>query len=60
MPTIVRPEGTVHYDTIAVIQGMAICRHLHPGRRWARADETLENLEASAMSRNSPPITERK
>ncbi len=50
----------MHYDTIAVIQGMAICRHLHPGRRWARADETLENLEASAMSRNSPPITERK
>jgi hypothetical protein len=57
------PEGTVHYDTIGVIQGM---RHLlatfTPNRRLgAGLDETLEKLQKICGEQElARPITERK
>ncbi len=57
------PEGTVHYDTIGVIQGM---RHLPatftPGKRLGPGlDETLENLQRICVEQElARPITERK
>ena len=57
------PEGTVHYETIGVIQGM---RHLPatftPGRRLgAGLDETLEKLQRICDEQElALPITERK
>ena len=57
------PEGTVHYETIGVIQGM---RHLPatftPGRRvGAGLDETLEKLQRICDEQQlALPITERK
>ena len=57
------PEGTVHYDTIGVIQGM---RHLPatftPNRRLgAGLDETLEKLQKICDEQElARPITERK
>ncbi len=57
------PEGTVHYDTIGVIQGM---RHLSatftPGRRLGPGlDETLDLLQAACDEQElARPITERK
>ena len=56
-------EGTVHYDTIGVIQGM---RHLPatftPGKRLgAGLDETLERLQRICDEQElARPITERK
>ena len=57
------PEGTVHYDSIGVIQGM---RHLPatftPGKRLGPGlDETLENLQRICIEQElARPITERK
>ncbi|HUO36437.1 MAG TPA: cytochrome P450 [Mycobacterium sp.] len=57
------PEGTVHYETIGVIQGM---RHLPatfpPGRRiGAGLDETLDRLQRICDGQElARPITERK
>lgn len=57
------PEGTVHYDTIGVIQGM---RHLPatftPGRPLGPGlDETLEKLQRIVDEQEcARPITERK
>ena len=57
------PEGTVHYDSIGVIQGM---RHLPatftPGQRQgAGLDETLEKLQRICDEQGlARPITERK
>ncbi|MGA9490163.1 MAG: cytochrome P450 [Mycobacterium sp.] len=57
------PEGTVHYETIGVIQGM---RHLPatftPGKRLgAGLDETLEKLQRICDEQQlALPITERK
>jgi len=57
------PEGTVHYDTIGVIQGM---RHLPatftPGRRLGPGlDETLHLLQKACDEQElARPITERK
>jgi cytochrome P450 len=57
------PEGTVHYETIGVIQGM---RHLPatftPGQRLgAGLDETLEKLQRICDEQElARPITERK
>jgi cytochrome P450 len=57
------PEGTVHYDTIGVIQGM---RHLPatftPGPRLGPSlDETLEKLQRACDEQGlARPITERK
>ncbi len=57
------PEGTVHYDTIGVIQGM---RHLPatftPGPRLGPGlDETLEKLQRICDEQElARPITERK
>ncbi|MBV8967206.1 MAG: cytochrome P450 [Mycobacteriaceae bacterium] len=57
------PAGTVHYDTIGVIQGM---RHLPasfaPGPRLgAGLDETLDKLQGICDSQElARPITERK
>jgi len=57
------PEGTVHYDTIGVIQGM---RHLPatftPGPRLGPGlDETLEKLQKICDEQElARPITERK
>jgi len=57
------PEGTVHYDTIGVIQGM---RHLPatftPGKPLGPGlDETLENLQRICVEQElARPITERK
>jgi cytochrome P450 len=57
------PEGTVHYETIGVIQGM---RHLPatftPGSRLgAGLDETLEKLQRICDDQElALPITERK
>lgn len=57
------PEGTVHYDTIGVIQGM---RHLPatftPGRRLGHGlDETLDLLQKACDEQGlARPITERK
>ena len=57
------PEGTVHYETIGVIQGM---KHLPatftPGKRLgAGLDETLEKLQRICDEQElARPITERK
>jgi cytochrome P450 len=57
------PEGTVHYETIGVIQGM---RHLpatftHGKRLGAGLDETLEKLQRICDEQQlALPITERK
>ncbi|MGE5698350.1 MAG: cytochrome P450 [Candidatus Sericytochromatia bacterium] len=57
------PEGTVHYDTIGVIQGM---RHLPatftPGQRLGPGlDETLDKLQRICDEQElARPITERK
>ncbi|KKC06957.1 cytochrome P450 [Mycobacterium nebraskense] len=57
------PEGTVHYETIGVIQGM---RHLPatftPGRpRGPGLDETLDKLQKICNEQElARPITERK
>ncbi|MEB3030145.1 cytochrome P450 [[Mycobacterium] nativiensis] len=57
------PEGTVHYDTIGVIQGM---RHLPatftPGKRIGPGlEETLDNLQRICDEQQCAlPITERK
>ena len=57
------PEGTVHYETIGVIQGM---RHLPatftPGpRRGPGLDETLDKLQKICDEQElARPITERK
>ena len=57
------PEGTVHYETIGVIQGM---RHLPatftPGRPLGPGlDETLEKLQRICDDQElARPITERK
>jgi cytochrome P450 len=57
------PEGTVHYDTIGVIQGM---RHLPatftPGPRLGPSlEETLEKLQRACDEQGlARPITERK
>ena len=57
------PEGTVHYETIGVIQGM---RHLPatftPGKpRGAGLDETLDKLQKVCDEQElARPITERK
>jgi hypothetical protein len=57
------PEGTVHYETIGVIQGM---RHLPatfpPGPRLgAGLDETLQKLQRICDEQElARPITERK
>lgn len=57
------PEGTVHYDTIGIIQGM---RHLPatftPGKRLGPGlDETLEKLQRVCdEQRLAEPVTKRK
>ena len=57
------PDGTVHYDTIGVIQGM---RHLpatfSPGPRLGPGlDETLQRLQRLCVEREfARPITQRK
>ena len=57
------PEGTVHYETIGVIQGM---KHLPatftPGKRQGLSlDETLEKLQRIVDEQQSArPITEHK
>jgi len=57
------PEGTVHYETIGVIQGM---RHLPatftPGPRLGPGlDETLDKLQKNCEAKElARPITERK
>ena len=57
------PKGTVHYDTIGVIQGM---QHLPatftPGERLGPGmDETLELLQKACEEQElARPITERK
>src|SRR6478735_9551237 len=57
------PEGTVHYETIGVIQGM---KHLpatftHAKRLGAGLDETLERLQRICNEQElARPITERK
>ncbi|WP_077085862.1 cytochrome P450 [Mycobacterium rhizamassiliense] len=57
------PEGTVHYDTIGVIQGM---RHLPAtftpgGRLGPGLDETLERLQRACNEHGlARPITERR
>ncbi|MGP2441531.1 cytochrome P450 [Streptomyces sp. JW3] len=57
------PEGTVHYETIGVIQGM---RHLPatftPGRRLGPGlDETLETLQRACDEQGlAAPVTVRK
>ncbi|MEU0741243.1 cytochrome P450 [Streptomyces sp. NPDC006134] len=57
------PEGTVHYETIGVIQGM---RHLPatftPGRRLGPGlDETLETLQRACDEQGlAEPVTVRK
>ena len=58
-----QPEGTVHYDTIGVIQGM---RHLPatftPGRRFGTGlDGTLDKLQTLCDEQQlTRPITELK
>ncbi|TDC57413.1 cytochrome P450 [Actinomadura sp. KC345] len=57
------PEGTVHYDTIGVINGM---RHLPatftPGERWGNGlDETLATLQRVVDEQGlAEPVTVRK
>jgi cytochrome P450 len=57
------PEGTVHYETIGVIQGMRkLPATFTPGRRiGAGLDETLEKLQRICDEQElARPITERK
>jgi cytochrome P450 len=57
------PEGTVHYETIGVIQGMRnLPATFTPGRRLgAGLDETLEKLQRICDEQElALPITERK
>jgi len=57
------PEGTVHYETIGVIQGMRnLPATFTPGRRLgAGLDETLEKLQRICEEQElALPITERK
>jgi hypothetical protein len=56
-------EGTVHYDSIGVIQGMRnLPATFTPGRRLGPGlDETLENLQRICDEQElARPITERK
>ena len=57
------PEGTVHYDSIAVIQGMKqLPATFTPGKRLGPGlDETLERLQQICDEQElARPITERK
>jgi cytochrome P450 len=57
------PEGTVHYETIGVIQGMRkLPATFTPGKRLgASLDETLDKLQKICDDRElALPITERK
>jgi hypothetical protein len=57
------PEGTVHYETIGVIQGMRnLPAMFTPGSRLgAGLDETLEKLQRICDEQElALPITERK
>lgn len=57
------PEGTVHYDTIGVIQGMRkLPATFTPGTRiGAGLDETLDKLQRACDEQElARPITERK
>ena len=57
------PEGTVHYDTIGVIQGMRnLPATFTPGKRLGPGlDETLDNLQRICHEQElARPITERK
>lgn len=57
------PEGTVHYETIGVIQGMRkLPATFAPGRRQsAGLDETLDKLQRICNEQElARPITERK
>ncbi|HEX3545978.1 MAG TPA: cytochrome P450, partial [Mycobacterium sp.] len=57
------PEGTVHYDTIGVIQGMRqLPATFTPGKRvGAGLDETLDKLQRICDEQElARPITERK
>jgi len=57
------PEGTVHYDTIGVIQGMRqLPATFTPGRRLgAGLDDTLDKLQRVCDEQElARPITERK
>ncbi|WP_395310732.1 cytochrome P450 [Mycobacterium sp. AMU20-3851] len=57
------PEGTVHYDSIGVIQGMRnLPASFTPGKRLGPGlDETLENLQRICDEQElARPITERK
>ena len=57
------PEGTVHYETIGVIQGMRkLPATFTPGRRiGAGLDESLEKLQRICDEQElARPITERK
>jgi len=57
------PEGTVHYDSIGVIQGMRnLPAEFTPGRRLGPGlDETLEKLQRICDEQElARPITERK
>ena len=57
------PEGTVHYDTIGVIQGMRnLPATFTPGTpRGPKLDETIERLQRICDEQElARPITERK
>ncbi|WP_131812547.1 cytochrome P450, partial [Mycolicibacterium fortuitum] len=57
------PEGTVHYDTIGVIQGMRnLPARFTPGKKLGPGlDETLEKLQRICNEQElARPITERK
>ena len=57
------PEGTVHYDSIGVIQGMRnLPANFTPGKRLGPGlDETLERLQRICNEQElARPITERK
>lgn len=57
------PEGTVHYDSIGVIQGMRnLPASFTPGKRLGPGlDETLEKLQRICNEQElARPITERK
>jgi hypothetical protein len=57
------PEGTMHYETIGVIQGMRnLPATFTPGKRLGTGlDETLEKLQRICdVQELALPITERK
>lgn len=57
------PEGTVHYDSIGVIQGMRnLPATFTPGKKLGPGlDETLDNLQRICDEQElARPITERK